>query len=286
MSELQAAHQLYLKSGRTIRGPLTLQRLQQLRDASRLSKLDQISSDRINWVVAGLVPELFEPEIVQIQSTAWFYKKDSEQVGPFCLEELRELAATSMFQPTDRVWCEGMKSWKPAHSVRELCSCFAPAVLSASISQPRFTNGIAVLAVATCAMIGVIAVIWHSIGTEAASPIVESGGAKIGDGPHVLNDLPCPVCHGQPVFADCLECGGDGYRECNNSYTVTGFFGDSKYECHAGDIYSVYSASREKTGHKCDHCNGRGEVRCDECKSRGKVEETCTKCGGSGTVRN
>ena len=288
MRELQSAHQLYLKSGRTIRGPLTLQRLQQLRDASRLSKLDQISSDRINWVTAGLVPELFEPEIVQIQSTAWFYKKGTEQVGPYCIEELRELAATSMFQPTDRVWCEGMQSWKPANSIRELCICFGPTVSSARSFQPWIAYSIAGLALAACTIVVVITFMWHPTNVSSS---VDSIAAASGVGPHTIEDVPCPTCHGQPIFSECGNCRGTGYTSCTNSYTTTtaGFLRKItyKYSCRAGDIYywNENNDTLEKTVHKCTVCLGRGEVRCNTCKSEKRVQVICKTCDGAGTVR-
>lgn len=50
----------------------------------------------------------------------WYYSKNGQQLGPFGLGQLKQLADAGMLSPSDLVWQEGYKEWMAAGSVSEL----------------------------------------------------------------------------------------------------------------------------------------------------------------------
>ena len=284
MNELQPGVSLYLKSGRSIRGPLTLDRLIQLRNTSRLTRSDQVSMDRVNWIEARLVPELFEPEFVITSDTHWFYNSDGVQCGPHTASELSQLAASGKFLPTDRVWHEGMKSWKPAHTVRDIRGSFDPAILRMGKSPPATTVILSIVAIVACVCVAAIFVNPNPGGT----PATESFSVN-GSGGHQVTAVRCPDCAGNPITkvtcpgcngkleSNCSSCSGLGFHRC--TYRREGFFG---VVCKGGNLFG----NNERYEGVCTSCNGKGEIRCFECKARGTVEATCPVCASTGTIEN
>lgn len=59
-------------------------------------------------------------------ASAWFYSRDGKQFGPVSAQELRELALRHVIQPSDLVWKEGLKTWKPASKVAGLFDGVSP----------------------------------------------------------------------------------------------------------------------------------------------------------------
>jgi len=47
----------------------------------------------------------------------WYYARAGERHGPFTTAQLKQLAHTGEFQPTDSVWKDGMPEWRPASQV-------------------------------------------------------------------------------------------------------------------------------------------------------------------------
>jgi hypothetical protein len=50
----------------------------------------------------------------------WFYAKDGKQLGPISAAEIRGLATSGEFQPSDLVWRQGMPNWEPAVRIKGL----------------------------------------------------------------------------------------------------------------------------------------------------------------------
>ena len=271
MSELISGENIYLKSGRTVRGPLSLKRLIQLSDTDRLTKSDLISVDRVSWVQAGLVPELFEPEAIVVHEAQWFYKQDGTQCGPYTESEIAELAANGKLLPTDRVWYEGMKTWQAAHKVREIRGNFNPAIL------PVGNSSWATVGIVSVVALMLVAVIALQRNSETSATVAASGasGASTGSG-HEVTSVSCPDCQGGAVEADCTACGGFGFIRC--TYSRPGMF--LGVRCEGGNLID----NGGNFSGVCPECNKKGETRCEVCKSRGKIEFECRTCGGSGSI--
>jgi len=56
----------------------------------------------------------------------WYYSKNSTQLGPVPIEELRARLAAGEILPSDRVWREGMKDWAAISTVEELHQFLPP----------------------------------------------------------------------------------------------------------------------------------------------------------------
>jgi hypothetical protein len=56
----------------------------------------------------------------------WYYSQTGKQQGPVSGTKLRQLAQDGTLQPTDLLWKEGLKSWRPASELKGLV--FAPPI--------------------------------------------------------------------------------------------------------------------------------------------------------------
>jgi hypothetical protein len=131
----------------------------------------------------------------------WYYSKNSNQLGPVSLDELRYKLASGEISGTDMVWKEGMQNWSPISSVGELAVTpqgmptsrppgsvspySAPGVPGGSYSYAPPTSGLAItsmvcgiLGLVTCLMLpGIPAVICgHMALNRMADPSVRLGG--------------------------------------------------------------------------------------------------------------
>jgi hypothetical protein len=52
--------------------------------------------------------------------TQWYYSRAGQQFGPVPPDELRRLARSGQFGPTDFVWNESLSNWLPAQNVANL----------------------------------------------------------------------------------------------------------------------------------------------------------------------
>jgi hypothetical protein len=59
----------------------------------------------------------------------WYYSKNSAQLGPITLDELKAKLASGEVAPSDVVWREGMQDWRPAGTLPELA-------VAPSVAQP------------------------------------------------------------------------------------------------------------------------------------------------------
>lgn len=146
----QSSDQLFVRQGNKIRGPFSMAVLVSMKARGRLDATMQISCDRVNWVAARTLPELFgetdgcgsqldgtspvlemPPTIPALHavpsdgagdpSLKCFYSIDGIVHGPVPLAALRQRAASGQLAPTDYVWIEGSPDWVPAISVPALC---------------------------------------------------------------------------------------------------------------------------------------------------------------------
>ena len=62
---------------------------------------------------------------------SWYYHKRDRREGPIDDSAIRRMAALSELEPTDLVWCPGMKDWAQAATVPGLL-----AATSGTTSRP------------------------------------------------------------------------------------------------------------------------------------------------------
>jgi hypothetical protein len=149
----QPVDQWFVRQGAKIRGPFSLAVLASMRERGRIDPATQISADRLHWVAARTVSELFgesdgsaancaqQPDAIVRDvemppslaashaigcaaaldpSLKCFYSIDGIVHGPVPFTALRQRAASRQLAPTDYVWIEGTPDWLPALSVAEL----------------------------------------------------------------------------------------------------------------------------------------------------------------------
>jgi hypothetical protein len=129
------ANALYVRSRGKILGPFNLPQLQSLRDRGQLRRFHEVSEDRLSWVSASSVAELFppgSPPALDSDSRAhgaqaaappnapagpppeWWYYLDSggRQCGPCTRRQLDELWQAGTLEDNSRVWKEGLGDWQ------------------------------------------------------------------------------------------------------------------------------------------------------------------------------
>ena len=50
----------------------------------------------------------------------WYIAKDGEKSGPVSTSQLKEMAASGLLLPTDKIWCEGLEGWALASMAKGL----------------------------------------------------------------------------------------------------------------------------------------------------------------------
>jgi hypothetical protein len=133
----------YVRSRGKITGPFDLKQLQSLLQRGHLGRFHELSPDRVNWMSASAVPELFPP--LPGRSTAagtvtpppahsdplgaagagdladWYYQDfTGNQAGPVSLTELRNLRQTGEVEDATLVCKPGMEEWVPLSALDNL----------------------------------------------------------------------------------------------------------------------------------------------------------------------
>lgn len=148
---------LYVRIRGRIHGPLEIAKLKELVRKGQLSRIHEISTDRVNWQPASSVPELFQGVNVAVatpveQASAgvsqslsgdglgstpsngsgssealeeeWYYAIDGAQHGPIRRGELIQMIRAGNLRRIDMVWKQGMEQWVAAERCAELVGHF------------------------------------------------------------------------------------------------------------------------------------------------------------------
>lgn len=137
----------YVRIRGRVQGPYESERLRQLVKRGQLSRMHEVSTDKVTWVPAADYPDLFasrerverqrEPkgheqtdadanqrgaitDTTRPDEKDWYYARNNVQHGPVGFEHLNMLGKTGALQPDDLVWKEGMAEWQPAAQVQGL----------------------------------------------------------------------------------------------------------------------------------------------------------------------
>ena len=148
---------LYVRIRGRIHGPLDIAKLKDLVRKGQLSRIHEISTDRVNWQPASSVPELFQGVSVPAATPAeqvsagtsqavasdgagpspsrgsssgeaseeeWYYAIDGAQHGPILRGELIQMIRAGNLRRIDMVWKHGMEQWVAAERCAELVGHF------------------------------------------------------------------------------------------------------------------------------------------------------------------
>jgi hypothetical protein len=138
--------QFYVRIRGREQGPYDKEKLRSLVRRGQLSRMHEVSTNKVAWRQAADFPELFAAPDVRSPagdgeaSTAtigapaagydqqtpaqdtkeWYYAKNNVQSGPVSFEHLRALTQAGAVLGEDLVWKEGMSEWKPAWQMQGL----------------------------------------------------------------------------------------------------------------------------------------------------------------------
>jgi len=137
------ADNYYVRIRGEVKGPISEDQLIAQIRKKRLGRHHEVSTDAVNWMRAGDVPQLFEPVAVaqvpvqptQVEeradsddddrrpqrshlsedqdpdATEWFYAKGKNRLGPVTEAQLRMMLATGRVTGSDMVWNESLDDW-------------------------------------------------------------------------------------------------------------------------------------------------------------------------------
>jgi len=149
----------YVRIRGEVKGPVARSELVSQIRKKRMGRHHEVSTDAVNWMRAGDVPDLFEPVVAvretvepepeQSSSTAsrqsgprrgsneaandsppnkeieWFYAKGRNRLGPISESELRTMLATGRVSGADLVWNDSLEDWIAAASLPQFASLVA-----------------------------------------------------------------------------------------------------------------------------------------------------------------
>lgn len=151
----------YVRIRGEVKGPVARSELVSQIRKKRMGRHHEVSTDAVNWVRAGDVPDLFEPVVAVREpvapaatvveesragsasaqpeaakspstETEWFYAKGRNRLGPVTESELRTMLATGRIGGSDLVWNNSLEDWIAAGSLAQFAG-----VSSAPVADGR-----------------------------------------------------------------------------------------------------------------------------------------------------
>jgi hypothetical protein len=139
--------QFYVRIRGRVQGPYEADKLRALVRRGQLSRMHEVSNDRVVWKQAADFPDLFStPDMRSVNHDAeaphagasaagaptdhgeiplqdnkeWYYAKNNVQNGPVTFDHLKALTQAGAVVGEDLVWKDGMTEWKPAWQIQGL----------------------------------------------------------------------------------------------------------------------------------------------------------------------
>lgn len=137
----------YVRIRGEVKGPVARSELVSQIRKKRMGRHHEVSTDAVNWVRAGDVPDLFEPVVAVREAAApieqapeaagsrnkadestsqaeteWFYAKGRNRLGPVTEPELRTMLATGRISGSDLIWNQRLDDWLPASQLPQFAS--------------------------------------------------------------------------------------------------------------------------------------------------------------------
>jgi hypothetical protein len=163
----------YIRSHGKISGPFDLAALQKLVRRGTVSRMHELSSDRISWTQATDYQELFPARAANVQveyaaprntsapaATAqhmpggYFYIQNGTNIGPVPLPVLISLAQSGILQPDDPCWKDGAETTNSAAQLPALAAIFSvrgtPGMIGGSRARTPVDASTAARALESC----------------------------------------------------------------------------------------------------------------------------------------
>jgi len=154
----------FLRVRGKVTGPFEVQQLRFLRERGQLARFHELSEDKITWMQAGAVADLFSESPTRGAGPAvaappavgaaggWLYAdRTGQQQGPVSLDRLAQLWKDGNISDTTPVWTDGMAEWSAISFVHpHLASNSQAATITAVRSRGR--NKLAILALVLLVM--------------------------------------------------------------------------------------------------------------------------------------
>ncbi|HEX5272568.1 MAG TPA: GYF domain-containing protein [Gemmataceae bacterium] len=198
-----SAAQYYVRIRGKVLGPFDLTQLRRQRDRGQLSRFHEVSEDRVTWVPASSLGELFpadgaaSPPVASPAGaitrqpprggsgeragaeTMWHYTTPrGKQVGPVTREQLLALLDDGTVTAETLVWNPSLEDWMPLDSVPGLM----PSGARGKKGGLRFSLGLASLAAAVvwaCGLGSAAAVVLGVLGLREAKRKGDAAGRKM-----------------------------------------------------------------------------------------------------------
>jgi GYF domain 2 len=119
----------YVRMRGKILGPFSSGQLRLLQSRGQITRLDEVSEDRQNWVpapeVQGLFPAAEQPASALVarhdlpaRTEQWFFVNEAEQQqGPVSRDQLLEMYRLGTVHESTPIWTRGMQEWQPLAQV-------------------------------------------------------------------------------------------------------------------------------------------------------------------------
>ncbi|HET6249860.1 MAG TPA: trypsin-like peptidase domain-containing protein [Tepidisphaeraceae bacterium] len=158
----------YVRAKGKITGPFDLPMLEKLVRRGTVSRLDELSINRITWQAAAQIESLFPPVpsaiparqvatvVPPIPGPKYYCQKDGNTIGPLPLPELQHLARSGQIEASNLVWAEGDAASVPAVSFAPLTGAFPPAGAARRSMWPRFIAASAAIVAVIAIVVGVL----------------------------------------------------------------------------------------------------------------------------------
>lgn len=156
----------YVRIRGRVQGPYDVEKLRSLVRRGQLSRMHEVSNDKVAWRQAADFPDLFAaPEVRRPDAAGsgagsaaaavvveedeqyaipddkdWYYAKNNVQNGPVTFDHLKALVQAGAVLGGDLVWKQGMGEWKPAWQVQGLQTI--PLLTSPDVRNSRASDAI------------------------------------------------------------------------------------------------------------------------------------------------
>lgn len=203
---------LYIRLRGRVQGPFDPDRLRELVRQGQLSRIHQVSVDKVDWVAASEYPELF-PSSSESKNWPkksgrvkkskggdpggeWFYSDNGEQRGPVGLDRLTQMLASGELGADTHVWTESLSDWTRASDVAQLGASPASDTRGGGGQDPNLERTLResrswVLGVAVCLYLGgalllVAGAVGVVYGVKSNQALLMAGGFNVAAAAGVL----------------------------------------------------------------------------------------------------
>ena len=229
----------YVRVRGEVKGPVARSELVSQIRKKRIGRHHEVSTDGLNWMRAGDVPDLFEPVVAARQAVEsqpeqssavnrrggtqrsdedsanggessrpkeWFYARGRNRLGPIPESELRTMMATGRVTGEDLVWNDTLEDWIAAASLPQFASLVSRVAVSESAkmsSEDTVSSGTILTSSLFALLFACISMLCAPLVAVLAAAIMDSPGfsrANVGAGMVGILMISC-IFGACPIFS-------------------------------------------------------------------------------------